>query len=493
MNTIKVDSVEEAVERANQLRRSGRTWWFRGQVKDWPLRSSFVRMKPEERQLALERLARYEAWFKQTPGLENLAANVDSAIAVAQHYGMPTNFVDFTTEPEIAGFFASEKVNSDTAKDMACIICLDVEDLKEFWQPLAKRILPPEFLEMEVPDLWRLEAQHGRFLFCPYENIEHLYDFDRILYPNTHPVQGLRREDVYPDRKSHLEALLDQFFMTEQMLAFERDSKLDNWAIHVIEAPADKCDPDVFPKGLPQHSSWSEATVRPWLELYAEDFYKVRTSVSFRIQVAYPRNLTEIAIEVAKQLLPDLFDLPRIRSKLVAWDLQIMGDHDLPQDFSSRIAPRLARLWDGLRRLPHSNEDLSVGLGLCLALGIALGGDFETGDSWHWERAVEQCLAEPVELEFGAEDGSYSKGYAAAASLRTAIRTDILSHVSDDWKDQLSRNVRGMLQTSWNPKKTFDFPLLTPLFAREIAPYKVLARDAAIFYSPARLMSLGLP
>jgi hypothetical protein len=63
---------------------------------------------------------------------------------------------------------------------------------------------------MTVPDLWRLEAQHGCFLFCPYDNVERLYDFDRIFFPNTHPLRGVRREDVYPERKSHLEVLLDQ-------------------------------------------------------------------------------------------------------------------------------------------------------------------------------------------------------------------------------------------------------------------------------------------
>ncbi len=111
----------------------------------------------------------------------------------------------------------------------------------------------------------------------------------------------------------------------------------------------------------------------------------------------------------------------------------------------------------------------------------------------HWERAAQKCLAEPVELEFGAEDGSYSRGYASSASSAAAIRPDILAHVSDRWKDQLAENVRGILQTAWDPKKTFDLRLLTPLFAREVAPYQVLARDTAVFYSPARLVSLGLP
>jgi hypothetical protein len=441
----------------------------------------------------LEKVARYEAWVKHTPGLENLAANTDAAIAVAQHYGLPTNFVDFTTQPEIAGFFASEKAGSDTVADLACIICLDVENLKEFWKLLPGRYPPPEFLEMAVPDLWRLEAQHGCFLFCPYSDVERLYDFDRILFLNTHPLDGMRREDVYPERKSHLEVLLDQYFMNERMIEGERAWSSEGVRKVVIEAPPARCDPDVFPNGLPEHSSWSDAALRPWLELREEKFVKARTAVNFRIRVPDPRNATYLVREVAEQLLHDLFEFPGIRSKMVGWDVQLVGEYDLPQDFPSQLAPRLARLWDGLRRLPYSDEDLCAGVGLCVAFAVALAGDLRNPDSRHWERAAQKCLADPVELEFGAEDGSYSRGYASSADLAAAIRPDILSHVSEKWKDHLAENTRGILQTTWNPQKTFDFRLLTPLFAREIAPYQVLARDTAVFYSPARLVSLGLP
>jgi hypothetical protein len=493
MHRIKVESVEEAVRAAEQLQSSGRTYWFRGQAKDWPLRSSLVRVTQENRDLALAKIARYEGWFKHTPGLENLAANTDAAIAVAQHYGLPTNFVDFTTQPEIAGFFASEKASFETAGDLACIICLDVQDFKEFWQPLAGRYPPPEFLELMVPDLWRLEAQHGCFLYCPYDDVERLYDFDRIFFPNSHPLRGVRREDVYPERKSHLEILLDQYFMNERMIEAERTWKPEDVKRLVLEAPTGGCAPDVFPNGLPDHPSWSDGALRPWLERVGEPLNKARTAVHFRVLVPDPRDTTRMVREVSEQLLNDLFGLAGIRSKLVGWHVQVKADYRLPQDFESRLAPRLARLWDGLRRLPYGDRDISLGVGLCVAFATALGGDFRNPDARHWEGAAARCLTEPVELEFGADDGSYSRGYASAAGLAASIRPDILRFVADGWRDQLAGNVRGILQTAWTPKKTFDLGLVTPLFAREIAPYQVLARDTAIFYSPARLVSLGLP
>ncbi|MGA1870915.1 MAG: FRG domain-containing protein [bacterium] len=493
MNRIKVESVEEAVYAAEQLKRSGRPYWFRGQAKGWPLRSSFVRINQADRNLALEKVARYEEWVKHTPGLEHLVTNTDAAIAVAQHYGIPTNFVDFTTHPEIAGFFASEKAGFTTAGDLACIICLDVQDFKEFWKLLAQRYAPPEFLEIAVPDLWRLEAQHGCFLFCPYDNVERLYDFDRIFFPNNHVLRGIRREDVYPKRKSHLEVLLDQYFMNERMIEAERTWNPEGVKRLVFEAPTGGCDPDVFPNGLPEHPSWSYGELRPWLDLHAEQFSKAWTAVNFRVLIPDPRDTSRLVRKISEQLLHDLFGLAGIRSKLVGWHIQLKADYGLPQDFESRLASRLARLWDGLRRLPYSDKDISLGFGLCIAFAVALGGDFVSPDSRHWERAAHQCLVKPIELEFGAEDGSYSRGYASVKGLAASIRSDILSYVADEWKDQLAENVRGILQTAWTPKQTFDFVLLTPLFAREIAPYQVLARDTAVFYSPARLSSLGLP
>jgi hypothetical protein len=109
---MKVESVEEAVEAAKHLQRPGRTVWFRGQAQDWPVRSTLVRVETDDRQKTLEKINRYSWWIKNTPSLENLATDTDAAIAVAQHYGMPTNFVDFTTDPAVAAFFASEKACS---------------------------------------------------------------------------------------------------------------------------------------------------------------------------------------------------------------------------------------------------------------------------------------------------------------------------------------------------------------------------------------------
>lgn len=497
MSTVRVDSVEEAVQVAGRLRESGRTYWFRGESKVRPLRSSLARKNPEEREIAVEKLARYEGWIQETAGLENLSSNLHAAMAVAQHYELLTNFIDFTTEPRIAGYFASEKGGPERANDSACIICLDVEDLKKFWKPLPKRTPPPEFLEIDVPNLWRLEVQHGCFMFCRYENIEKIYDFDRIIFPNDHALQGIKHADIYPVRKSNLEILLEQFFMNERLIYGDRGMRVLMETVCdtpvVVEVPVDTVEPDVFPDGLPKHTSWNDTLLRPWLELPAEKYSESSSRTNIRVIIPEKTDMQDVVIAVREQLQRDLFQTPGIRQKLINWEVQLARNRELSEDFASRLAPRLAYLWDGLRRLPYRDEDICYGLGMCAAFAVSIKGKFPNIVSSSWESPADQCLIDPVEIEFGAYDGSYSRGYVSAQSLISALRPDLSTYLSDKWKNQMKGNIIGILQCSSDPGRTFDFSLLAPIFAREIVPNQVLARNTAIFYSPARLCSLGLP
>ena len=175
MPITKVRDVNEAVSLCARLKEAGKYDWFRGQRRNWPLQSSFTRLDETQRQEALRRMARFEHWVKTTHGLEPIASNTDMAIAVAQHHGLPTNFVDFTTDPVAAGFFASTELDAEQEEgEYSCILCLDTQDLDDFWKTMPERYRKPEFIRLSVPNLWRLEAQSGVFLFCPYANFEHV-------------------------------------------------------------------------------------------------------------------------------------------------------------------------------------------------------------------------------------------------------------------------------------------------------------------------------
>ena len=93
----RVADVHEAVALASTFKRDGRYDWFRGQLQNWPLRSSIARLAQGEQEEGREKLGRFSHWAKTTPGLESLGTNIATFWAVAQHYGLPTNYIDFTT------------------------------------------------------------------------------------------------------------------------------------------------------------------------------------------------------------------------------------------------------------------------------------------------------------------------------------------------------------------------------------------------------------
>ncbi|WP_152900854.1 FRG domain-containing protein, partial [Pseudomonas aeruginosa] len=81
---------------------------------------------------------RFLGWTQAHPALKYLAApeHVDALLAVLQHYGFPTTYIDFTTEPAVAGFFASDTKVQPEGPGNSVIYCLNTDDLTEFYECL---------------------------------------------------------------------------------------------------------------------------------------------------------------------------------------------------------------------------------------------------------------------------------------------------------------------------------------------------------------------
>jgi hypothetical protein len=488
-------NVGEAVELATAFRDDGRYDWFRGQRQNWSLKSSLVRLAPPEREHSLEQVGRYEQWVKGTPGLGLLATNTDAAIAVAQHYGLPTNFVDFTTEPRIAGFFASEKPPTSD-DEHHCILCLDTTDLQRFWLSVPREYPPPELLRLEVPNLWRLEAQHGVFLFCPYGNFENMYDLDRILFPHVGRLVTPTSDDVYPARKSHLEILLDQYFMKETLLEGTRNANAQIarglWT-PISFGREDGYDRELVAIVPPDLDSWTPANLQPWLQSKTEVYGKVRTAVEVDIAVGddpawAPRSRERIAAAVVSHLN----GRPDLRKTLVKWSVRAAGPGST-NVFAQAIGAKLARLWDGMRSLPYSDDEVATGMATCIAIDAAASQKPVATTPDSWLEATNVCLGQLIYVEFGADDGSYSRAHASTAALLSAVRKDIAEYLAPAYLDRLRGNMTGLLQAVQNPRKLFDFRPLARVFAEELIPSQVLTRGThAVFFSPARLSAFGL-
>jgi hypothetical protein len=164
-----------ALALAKEWQQQGRAQWFRGQVFPWPPRSSLLRWTNRANSgdtLSTEpTLYRFYDWAQQRPELSFIAAEISKLTAVAQHFGLPTNYVDFSVSPEVAALFSRDQApDSIYPSEEACIYCLNLDDMRNWFLSLdraeaAEAQVYPESLDL--PSLHRLTAQKGVFLHAP--------------------------------------------------------------------------------------------------------------------------------------------------------------------------------------------------------------------------------------------------------------------------------------------------------------------------------------
>lgn len=481
MNTFRAESLEDAIAIAERRKQEGTHDWFRGQRRDHRLKAKLLRLDEEAREEAKQVLTRLEHWAQTTPGLEELAARPDELLAVAQHHGIPTPFVDFTTEPEVAGYFATDGWTPGEG-ETGVILCVDTKDLLDLWTVMPAEYHPaPECLRLHVKNLWRLEAQHGVFLWCPYDGvgIEAVYGFDRIVFPHGTGASRMQRDRIYPERKSPLEILLDQFFMNEMLI--QRSREIATWPgtrIHVA-APDPGEEGDSLVRALPLQPSWSAEALRPWLLQEEERLAHVRTDLVFRVPADLPDPAT--AAGLVRQGLAELLrEAPHARAKSVGF----------PCD-DAHLGAALVRLWDGLRRLPYEDDEVVEGMANAAALATTFR--LRGGGAVHWSEAAREWFGQTIEVEFGAADGSHSRGHVEPKLLLDALRPDFGRLPKPKRWQEDALNAKELLLAVNVPARLFDFRRLATLFATRLAPYQAVARPYAAFYSPARVEAFGLP
>jgi hypothetical protein len=357
----------------------------------------------------MQKLARFERWIKSTPGLESIASNTDMTIAVAQHYGLPTNFVDFTTAPSVAGFFASN--GTPSSERSSCIMCLNIKDLTEFWEVLQRVESgpAPEFIRLTVPNLWRLEAQHGVFLFCPFPNFEHVYDLDRIIFPYNGPIADPPESLIYPIRKSQLEILLDQYFMNEELVEGTRATHMmSSFRIHRIPSRPEKCNRDLIPNGPPRRpDSWDDRILASWRQVVPEVFSEKLTSERWEIKTRSKAEPSKRLVQVSDQVKERLAHTSGARRSLPCWELRL-DDFTVQPSESEEITRSLQLLWDGLRLLPYSNQQIADGMACCAALAVEWL-NLAASDRDDWKQVCQLVFPDVMQVEFGSDDGSYSR------------------------------------------------------------------------------------
>jgi hypothetical protein len=296
----------------------------------------------------------------------------------------------------------------------------------------------------------------------------------------------ISRDLIYPSRKSELEILLDQFFMNEALITGTRDvmSTLTNVRVHTFEPPGKYGNPELLSESPPNPiDSWSDNALKPWLSPDAERFHDSHTDLALEIEDNRTTTAAQLEEATHEKVIGLLRGTANVRAKSVKFILKSNEQLDL---FF------LERLWDGLRRLPFTDDEIAAGMGNAMALFDARRQRPER-HGLDWDTEAKACFGEVIWVEFGADDGSYSRGFVNRQQLLAAVRSDIADYLSVDYKTQVLGSMTALLQAVFVPSRLFEFRKLANLFVTQLAPVQVLTRDHAIYYSPARLTRFGLP
>jgi hypothetical protein len=486
-----VSNVNDAVELAYKFKEEGTYNWFRGQVIDYLPHSSLHRKSsnPENTESIDFQYNLFIRWVKGTPELEYLLEekNVHQLEAIMQHYGIPTHYIDFTTDPGIAAFFATDTKSPPATNTQSCIYCLDTKDLLEFWDIIQstgiRKGAELETVVIDVQNLWRLQAQHGVFLKCNY-NLEIDYGIDKIVFPYTGYPSYPTKEVIYPTQKSPLESLLDQYFERERTALLHKEfSKIATFIKHE-ELPNGVHEPAfIAPTQLADHKSWEQEN--NW-QIYKTENYHQATGIKKTLKLSDGDSEDETRRKISYGVKQILRSNPSVRNQAIEWDIE-----GFQKTKDKNIATGLlAKVWNGMRLLPFNIDDISQACGNTIYLYIK--SDEKASQRDEQSRIFSKIFGDSMRVGFANKDHSGSYGYASFNSINEALVLDMEILVEDDYKE-IARDPFYRFQLIYNPRILFDFNKFKTFFAKEVIPSQLVWRPSLTIYNPSKLVTFGIP
>lgn len=478
--TYKTKNIEEALKLAKKFQKSGKYNLFRGQARNWEVKPTAGRLPDKKFEKSKEQIERIFLFFNQDKTLKKYCKEVDSYFAIAQHYGIPTNYIDFTESVEVAFFFATHSKSNKEGEECS-IICLnekDFEGLIEFIKILfdKENVVRPYISRIKVENLWRLEAQKGCFLFTPYDRIEYFYRFDRITFPFTKPFEGIDKKDIYPERKSELEIILDHFFDTEKRIEGQKRLQIFSKELNI---------PITI---LPEHNqyeiiekkeickSWYSYSYRKWRHSFSEKWKSSKNEKRVNFSILLEISKKEFIKDVKSKLTKE-FDIKQIDRK-TPLNFEFLIKRKLSKKNSKIIGNNCRNIWDGTRNLPYSIDDIFTILSTYLYL--------------EFRDKLEQEYKEQILLEMTNKYGSRVRFEADKLNIPNYFRNDI----NDIILKNKPRPIPSELLLHINkPRYVFDFNKLIDFFKIEAIANQVFYNREneypVIFYTPVQIDILG--
>lgn len=480
----RAENPAEALEMALRFQRSKKYDLFRGQTKDWPLTPSRGRLMPDELEANRDRLLSLQLFLSQYEQAKQYSEHPDILFAVAQHYGIATDLLDFTRSPIVALFFATHSKQSLAGKE-GVIICLDKKDFKEFVTFRKdycdrREIVSPEIIEPRIDNLWRLKSQMGCFMRSNFIGLERFYSFDKILFSHADDCNFIDESKIYPEKKSDLEILLDNYFAAERI--DEGTKRLQHFA-RVMNIPVRKIKSDKpykYVKSAEPHGSWSDRNRSKWAYKITEPLHR-KAAVEFELTVKSSGSFDEDFSRIRKRLIL-LFEDKNITKR----DFVAPAIRFVPQVRSKRsslqINGKVRQIWEGMRTLPYTKRQI-----------IDAIAKYVTFELYHTAKRIpiETCFRTPILVAASNSLGAHFRFYLSEFLLEQAFRDDIL----DVQVDSLPKSVSSkLLLYEQTVRILFDFDRLRSLFVKEIIPSMMLSNNPdrpLLLFSPVYMDRLG--
>ena len=489
------ESYSDAVSLALELKALGKFDLFRGQRKNFDIVPTILRDGVDQ-EYAREQLEDFAVWVHGTPELESLHNNFNAILAVAQHYGMKTPLLDFTYNPEVAGFFAS---SNGEIGDFGSIICLNREEFTKSWLEINKKSVSDlgiglaEIVEIDVKNLWRLQAQEGAFLRChvDHEFLEMHSSMLHISFPQTGEKSNIIEEKIYPKEKSHLEVLLDHYFLIDSYSdRFERMQELFGNVINLQdEGLVEKEIASFFIDGIiPEpHKSWKMESIEQWL---IEPDERLDSFITKEINLKIPLNYSKTKLEplIYSFVLKTLERFNR-NKYLIEWKARSQKDellfldgdgiHFKKDEFTEfEISEMINSIYFGMRSLPYTNSHIATTISRYINMVV---------------HGVYEVMKKPFGIEF--EGGNIrGRGFCEESKIPEAIRDDIYTLINPQrLNDSNKLHIRDLVFVSSNVKSCYVFDNFVEIFVSDILPSVavVAIEGLTINFNPAKINVFG--
>ena len=441
-------SSAEAMAFCHDLMLTGSAYLFRGQSKDWPtITPSLFRGEGAERASATAVLSEFIEWANAVPQMARYWEDAEQLTAIAQHYGIPTAYLDLTTDPEIAGIFAKVAADANPG-DKGVIYCFRREDLNK---------LPGHKLhEIDVANLWRLKAQKGVFLeFTKTADVSLVREAAiRVHFP-IDSISPEERRSVYPPRKSALEIVIDQWMFRHSVQNLLKAIESTKYQLKIKRYTY----PGAFrwreiPEFYPSWIRWEPG----WI--FQEDNDVIDSSIAVKYQLSLTRCLkTQEAYRRIECQIREIIN--RFKNDGTQFEFIVkIDDFELEAALATTI---INWCWDGLRVHPYSEKSVIRCLSLT-ALALLRRLEFP---SKSWEQ---EMWGETESIDTAPVGGHLDSGEVSKNSLMAAFHATHYSKLTKYMRNKGKKDPEILANYVVDPWVLFDFKKFSTMFVEEFIP-----------------------